>query len=322
MGSSWLPWIADGVSQLPIQEDETALVLFSLWHHYRIYRDIEFVQGLYEPLIRPAADFLCHYRNRRTHLPEPSWDLWEERRGVHAFTAAATYAGINAAADFAFRIGSARDVRRYTRAAAELYDATLQYLYQESLGRFVRTLVPQADGTHAVDATPDSSLFGLFAFGMFPPNDSRVVRTMEEVRKTLGVKTPVGGVARYWDDYYFRQSSDLANVAGNPWFICSFWMAQWDIARARTLRELSQAVSVLEWGRQHANECGLLAEQLHPYSGVPLSVSPLTWSHSTYILTVLDYLEKRAGLAAGLGGEDGRGGARPGLAETPVSLED
>ncbi len=35
-----------------------------------------------------------------------------------------------------------------------------------------------------------------------------------------------------------------------------------------------------------------MAEQIHPYSGAPLSVSPLTWSHATYVETVLEYWEK------------------------------
>jgi GH15 family glucan-1,4-alpha-glucosidase len=72
---------------------------------------------------------------------------------------------------------------------------------------------------------------------------------------------------------------------------------------------LSRSITTLEWGTAHANECGLMAEQLHPYTGVPLSVSPLTWSHSSFIVTVLDYLEKRAGILHGTGGDSGHGGA-------------
>ena len=41
----------------------------------------------------------------------------------------------------------------------------------------------------------------------------------------------------------------------------------------------------------------MLAEQVHPYTNAPLSVSPLTWSHGTAVLAVLDYLEKRKELA-------------------------
>src|SRR5262249_17879343 len=40
-GSSWHPWIApDGTPQLPIQEDETALVLYALWQHYCLFQDV------------------------------------------------------------------------------------------------------------------------------------------------------------------------------------------------------------------------------------------------------------------------------------------
>jgi GH15 family glucan-1,4-alpha-glucosidase len=30
----------------------------------------------------------------------------------------------------------------------------------------------------------------------------------------------------------------------------------------------------------------VLAEQVHPYDGKPMSVSPLTWSHAAYVMTV------------------------------------
>ena len=61
-GSSWHPWIdKEGQPQLPIQEDETALVIYSLWQHYICFHDIEFVGSLYRSLVTPAADFLVAY---------------------------------------------------------------------------------------------------------------------------------------------------------------------------------------------------------------------------------------------------------------------
>ena len=35
VASSWHPWLKDEKSQLPIQEDETALVIWALWNHYQ-----------------------------------------------------------------------------------------------------------------------------------------------------------------------------------------------------------------------------------------------------------------------------------------------
>jgi glucoamylase len=88
LASSWHPWFSNGREQLPIQEDETALVLWALWKHFSIFRDIDFIKPLYLPLVKGAADFLCRYRDPETGLPIPSYDLWEERRGVLSFTLA------------------------------------------------------------------------------------------------------------------------------------------------------------------------------------------------------------------------------------------
>jgi GH15 family glucan-1,4-alpha-glucosidase len=35
-----------------------------------------------------------------------------------------------------------------------------------------------------------------------------------------------------------------------------------------------------------------MAEQVHPDTHAPLSVSPLTWSHATFVMTVLEYLKR------------------------------
>jgi hypothetical protein len=39
-----------------------------------------------------------------------------------------------------------------------------------------------------------------------------------------------------------------------------------------------------------------MAEQLHPHTGEPLSVSPLTWSHAEYVRAVQEYIERHSRL--------------------------
>src|SRR3712207_9032671 len=92
--SSWHPWVIKGKEALPIQEDETALVVWALWRHYYRYRDIEFIRPIWVDVVQKAADFMVRYRDQRTGLPLPSYDLWEERWGVHAFTVATVYGGL------------------------------------------------------------------------------------------------------------------------------------------------------------------------------------------------------------------------------------
>ena len=36
----------------------------------------------------------------------------------------------------------------------------------------------------------------------------------------------------------------------------------------------------------------MFSEQLHPYTGAQLSATPLTWSHSEYIMTIAKYLNR------------------------------
>jgi ferredoxin len=115
---------------------------------------------------------------------------------------------------------------------------------------------------------------------------------MRAIEQQLWIKTKVGGVARYENDNYHRVSSDTQSVPGNPWFICTLWLADYFIARAKTPAELKAALPIFEWTASHALESGVLAEQVHPYTNEPISVSPLTWSHATVVSTVINYLEK------------------------------
>ncbi|MGH2510862.1 MAG: glycoside hydrolase family 15 protein, partial [Ktedonobacteraceae bacterium] len=205
---------------------------------------------------------------------------------------ATVYAALDAAANFARLFGETQLADRCQQAATEIKQAALRYLWDEERGHFLRMITVDADGTIRKDATLDSSLCGLFQFGMFSANDREMVQTMQLIEQTLWVKTSVGGMARYADDYYYRVTSDLKLAQGNPWFICTLWLAQYRIARAHTLDELRQALPLLEWARSHALTSGVMAEQVHPFTNEPLSVSPLTWSHAEFVMTVRWYLGK------------------------------
>jgi GH15 family glucan-1,4-alpha-glucosidase len=56
---------------------------------------------------------------------------------------------------------------------------------------------------------------------------------------------------------------------------------------------LQRALELLVWTYEHALPSGVLAEQVHPYTGAPLSVSPLAWSHATYVAATHAYLKAR-----------------------------
>ncbi len=292
LGSSWHPWIINYEKSLPIQEDGIGLILWALWYHFDKYRDIEFAVDQYENLVKRCGDFLASYRDNETGLPLPSYDLWEENLGIHTFTASAVYAGLKAAENFTGFFGDIKRSKIYRRAAEEVKAAMDKYLYSREYKRFLKTIIPKKDGSFDLDITIDASIYAPFYFSVFEPDDERVVNTMNVVRERLHVKTEVRGIARYEGDSYHKVTEDVQKVPGNPWFICTLWLAQWYIAKAKDIKELQEAHTILEWVASRALPSGVLAEQVHPFSNQPLSVAPLTWSHAAFVATVLEYLKK------------------------------
>ena len=287
--SSWLPWLKNNKTQLPIQEDETALVIWALWNNFRIFRQVEFIKPLYKHLIKNAADFMMNYRDTETGLPLASYDLWEERRGILTFTTAAVCGGLMAAANFTEAFGEIELAAEYRRGAQRMRQAMDKYLYLEQEKRFCRMINFNKDGSIEVDKTVDASLYGIFAFGAYEPGDEKVKNTMQQVYDKLWCKTSVGGLARYENDPYHRV---IANTAGNPWFITTLWLAQYYIAQSKSKDDLSKAMEIMRWVQSRALPSGVLAEQVNPDTNEPLSVSPLTWSHATFIAVVHEYLNK------------------------------
>jgi oligosaccharide amylase len=296
-GSSWHPWYNENEGEiLAIQEDETALVLFALWHHYEKNRDLDFIAKIFNKLVIPAADFLVKFRDKNG-LPLPSYDLWEERRGILTFTTSSVYAGLKAAANLSHLFGEEKLEQKYHEAAIEIKKAMTEFLYDKKEKRFLRMINFDSKGEIEKDYVIDASLYAIFEFGVFEANDPLVKSTIEQVTDKLWIKTEVGGVARYQNDYYHQISQDLEKVPGNPWFICTLWLSEYYISLAKMSSPteydeyLKKATELLEWVSDRALTSGILAEQVHPYSNKPLSVSPLTWSHATFILTVIEYLE-------------------------------
>jgi glucoamylase len=290
LAPSWNPWFRDGKKQLPIHEDETALVVWLLARHYDRNRDLDFIRAVYKRLVLQPAEFMIAFRDPESGLPMPSFDIWEERQGVFTFTCAAVCAAMHAAAGLANLFNEQERREQYLRVGAEIRDAMVRHLWIEDEGRFARGLVVQ-DGKLQLDRTIDASAFATFYLGVFPAESAMVEGTMRAIRDKLWIQTEVGGVARYENDAYQRPPEAGTNVSGNPWLICTLWLAEHAIARATTVAELQSALDLLRWVRSKARPSLVLPEQIHPFTGAPISVAPFSWSHAQVVSVVRGYLE-------------------------------
>ncbi len=287
LGSSWHPWVQNGVSKLPIQEDETAIVLYMLAQHYRVAKDLEFIESLYNPFIEKAADFIYSYVDIETGLPLGSYDLWEEKFGSSTYTAASVYGALHAAAELSAVLGKRENAKRYRDRAESIKKAIMTYLFDVETGTFVK-LVRMDESKMVYDKTLDmSSVFGIVMFGVLPISDKRVLGAFHTTCEKLTVRTSYGGYLRYEHDNYYRATDE-----SNPWCITTLWVARCHIRLAKTKKDLTRAYEILEWVCDRATESGLLPEQIHPHTGAHLSTTPLIWSHAEFVLTVDEYLQK------------------------------
>ncbi|MFA6338654.1 MAG: glycoside hydrolase family 15 protein [Candidatus Paceibacterota bacterium] len=290
LGSSWHPWIKNNKMQLPIQEDETAIVIVALWKHYQVSRDLEFIEAIYNSLIKNSAMFLIQFRDIKTGLPNPSYDLWEEKFGIHTYTCASVYAALKSAANFAQILGKESDQNLFNNVAEDIKDSILKYLYDEKKNIFCKSMIISDNGEITYDYTLDtSSIFGIYFFEVLPADDPRVTKNVKKVLETLQSKTVGVGVARYEGDKYFGSND---STPSNSWFITTLWIAQYYIAITKKESDLKKVREILEWASKYAQKSGVLSEQINPNTGEQLSVAPLTWSHAEFVVTTIKYLDK------------------------------
>jgi GH15 family glucan-1,4-alpha-glucosidase len=288
LGSSWHSFIKDGKPILPIQEDETALVLVALWEYYQKTKDIEFIELHYSDVIKRMGTFLLDFIDNDTGLPLPSYDLWEEKHGTSTFTSCTVYAALIAAHKFANLFLKKDEAEAYNKAAERMKRAILDYLYDDHIGMFVKH-INRKNGTFVYDRTIDmSSIFAVYNYGILPIDDYRVVKSIKTVEEKLRLNTGIDGVPRYVQDNYYKQVDNVPN----PWYITTLWLAQYYIHKASKNEDLDIVRYWLNWVVTHSPRSGVLSEQLHPFTGEQLSANPLTWSHAEYVRTVMLYHNK------------------------------
>ncbi|MFJ8307438.1 MULTISPECIES: glycoside hydrolase family 15 protein [unclassified Streptomyces] len=200
---------------------------------------------------------------------EPDEGLWEVRGPRRHFVHSKVMAWV--AADRAVRTLEADpklhgDVGRWRRMREEVHREVCEKGFDPVRGTFT-----QAYGSPELDA----ATLLIPRVGFLPPDDPRVVGTVDAVRAELGT---TGFVRRY--------STDSATVDGLPggegtFLVCSFWLADALrlTGREEESRELFERLLALR------NDVGLLAEEYDPVAGRQLGNFPQAFSHIGLVAT-------------------------------------
>jgi len=282
LGSSWHAYIHDGgVIAPPIQEDETALVVFVLAQFYETTGDVHILDEFYDSLVKPMTNWLKDYIDETTGLPRASYDLWEEVFMTTTYTTAVVFAALQAAADLADVRNDKASAVAWRSAAEDIETAAHKYLFNEERQAFYKGL-RVVDGSVEHDATIDaSSLFGAFMFGLFRIGSPELTAAAETFVRELQANPDTPAFPRYEYDTYHRIDP---NSKGNWWFITSLWVAQYYIETDRA----DKAAEILAWVNRLVLQTGVMAEQINTVDSTLVSPAPLAWSHAEFIATLLD----------------------------------
>ncbi|MGW4893384.1 glycoside hydrolase family 15 protein [Kitasatospora sp. NPDC004240] len=214
---------------------------------------------------------LMEYLER--HWRRPDEGLWEVRSPRRHFVHSKVMAWV--AADRAVRLAEATGlpapVARWRAMRDAVHADVCANGYDRRRGVFV-----QHYGARGLDA---ATLF-VVKSGFLPPDDPRVVRTVDAVREGLDH----GGLVRR---YAVRDTEDGLSGGEGAFLACSFWLADALAAtgRAGEARELFARVVAL------GNDLGLLSEQWDPRARRQLGNTPQAFTHVALVNTAFTLAE-------------------------------
>jgi GH15 family glucan-1,4-alpha-glucosidase len=203
---------------------------------------------------------------------EPDEGIWEVRGPRRHFTHSKVLAwvafdrGIKAVEHF----GHDGPVERWRACRGEIHAEVLELGFDRELGSFV-----QSYGSQRLDA----SLLTIPLVGFLPPDDARVVGTLEAMRREL---LRDGLVQRYSHDPAVKEVDGLPPGEG-AFFLCSFWF----VDNLTLLGRIDEAEAMFERLLSLRNDLGLLSEEYDAEGGRLVGNFPQAFSHIGLVSTAL-----------------------------------
>jgi GH15 family glucan-1,4-alpha-glucosidase len=189
---------------------------------------------------------------------EPDHGIWEPRAGKrhNVHSKLMSWLALRRGAELAPLFGDQPLQTRWQQVAGDLH-AELRVRGLDPTGK---RFVAAYDHEH-----PDASLLLLPIHGFLPPNDDRVLRTVEWIRAELGAGPFV---------YRYRADDGVGGEEG-AFVLCGFWLAE-VLAMAG---QIDEAQRVFVAHAEASNHLGLLAEEIEPGTETLLGNFPQAFSH-------------------------------------------
>ncbi|MFI8366570.1 glycoside hydrolase family 15 protein [Streptomyces sp. NPDC085466] len=267
-----LPWLPGYADSAPVRTGNAAVDQFQLDVYGEVMDTMNLAREAGIPPERHAWNLqLSLLGFLESHWREPDEGLWEVRGPRRHFTHSKVMAWV--AADRAVRTLEADpslpgEPDRWRALRDEIHAEVCAKAFDSGRNTFT-----QSYGSAELDA----ATLLIPRVGFLPPDDPRVVGTVDAVRAEL---THRGFVRRYTPD-----SGSVDGLPGQEgtFLVCSFWLA--DALRMTGRQE--EARELFERLVRLTNDVGLLAEEYDPVAGRQLGNFPQAFSHIGLVGTAL-----------------------------------
>jgi GH15 family glucan-1,4-alpha-glucosidase len=241
------------------QHDVWGALLDSVYLHTRSRDSLD--ERVWLILKRQVEAAIAHWR-------EPDRGIWEIRGEPQHFTSSKVFCWV--ACERGAKLAELREdsecAERWAAIADEIKADVLANGLDER-GVFVQ---------HYGSSTLDASLLLLPLMRFLPPNDDRIVKTVNAIASEL---TEGGLVLRYRVD----ETDDGFAEPEGTFMICSFWL----VSALCEIGELERARALCERLLGFASDLGLYAEEIDPRSGRHLGNFPQAFTHLALVNAVM-----------------------------------
>ncbi|KAA8895926.1 glucoamylase I precursor [Sphaerosporella brunnea] len=273
-------------------------------------------------VIKNDLEYVSHYWTTN------GFDLWEEVSGQHFFNYMVQQRALTEGAELATRLGDTGAATYYNQQAAAI-KAALPNFWSSSYGYLISTIGTSRDGLDCGTLLGVLHGNGARGFGVYEASSDEALVTLQAMVNSMtplysinsASGSPGVAIGRYPADVY----NGVGTSQGNPWFICTFTVAELlytainQFAAAGQITVTSTTLSFFQQflssvtagtyssnsntyativaglknyadsfiavGQLHAANNGSLSEEFQRSSGYMVGARDLTWSYGSFLTT-------------------------------------
>ncbi len=266
-------WLAGYENSQPVRIGNAASEQFQLDVYGEVAAALNRMPEVDDDVRAPAGQLQAALVDHLCHIwPLPDEGIWETRGGRKHFVHSKVMAwvALDRAVKHHERFDGSGDVKRWRKNRDLLHKEICKKGFNKKLNAFV-----QSYGSSTLDA----SCLRMVFVGFLPPDDPRMVGTVEAIQKRL---TKDGLIQRYDT----KKSPDGLTGDEGTFLACSFWL----VICLQLMGRVGEARALFEHLLTLPNDVGLLSEEYDPQAqrmlgNFPQALSHLALVHAAFTLS-------------------------------------